>query len=120
MAGFRDLNFIERRNAATNAKKAALERFRANAADPAFAERQKARTASAADRVEAKRVREIEKAERKARDAKLAMDAKHEAASQAERTLTEKTNRDLALRAERKTARDARYAARKSRSKGAR
>lgn len=116
MTGFRDLNFIERRNAATNAKKAALERFRAAAADPAFAERQKARTASAADRAEGKRVREIEKAERKARDTH----AKNEAVSQAARTLTEKANRELALQIERKTARDARYAGRKSRSKGAR
>src|ERR1700691_5911272 len=105
MTGFRDLNFIERRNAATNAKKAALERFRAAAADPAFAERQKARTASAAERTEAKKVREIEKAERKVRDAKLAMEAKHEAALKAERTLTENANRELALQTERKTAR---------------
>jgi len=120
MTGFRELNFIERRNAATNAKKAALERFRANAADPTLAERQEARTASAAVRAEAKRVRGIEETERKARDAKLAMDAKHEATSQAERTLAEKANRELALQIERKTARDARYAARKLRSKGAR
>ena len=56
MGGFKDLNFVDRRNAAADAKKAALEKFRANAADPAFAERQKARTASAADRAEAKRV----------------------------------------------------------------
>jgi hypothetical protein len=120
MIGFRDPNFIERQNAATNAKKAALERFRAAAADPAFAERQKARTASAANRAEGKRVREIEKAERKARDAKLATDAKNEAASQAARTLIEKANRELASQTERKTARDARYAARKSKSKGRR
>jgi hypothetical protein len=120
MAGFKDLSFIERRNAAANAKKADLEKFRANAADPTSAERRKARAASAADRAEGKRVREIEKAERKVRDDKLAMEAKHEAALQAERTSTEKANREVALQADRKAARDARYAARKTRSKGAR
>jgi hypothetical protein len=120
MAGFRDLSFIERRNAAANAKKADLEKFRANAADPTSAERQKARAASAADRAEGKRVRGIEKAETKARDDKLAIEAKHEAALQAERTLTETAKRELALQTERKAARDARYAARKTRSKGGR
>jgi len=120
MAGFKDLNFIERRNAAANAKKAALEKFRANAADPAAAERQKVRAASATDRAKAKRVRDIEKAERKDRDAKLAIEAKHAAAALAERTLAETTKRELALEIERKAARDARYAARKSRPRGAR
>jgi hypothetical protein len=120
MTGFRDPNFIERRNAAESAKKAALEKFRANAADPAFAERQKARTESAADRVKAKSIRDTEKAEAKARDAKLAAEAKHEAAVLAERTLTEKANRELALEIERKAARDARYAARKAIPRGAR
>ena len=120
MAGFKDLDFIERRNAAANARKAALEKFRAHAADPASAERQKVRTADAVERAEAKRVRDIEKAERKARDAKLALEAKAEAALQAERALAEKAKRELALESERKLARDARYAARKSKKKGAR
>jgi hypothetical protein len=117
MAGFKDLSFIERRNAAANAKKADLEKFRANAADPSSAERRQARAAGAADRAEGKRVRDIEKAEKKALDDKLAIEAKHEAASQAEHALTEKANRELALETERKAARDARYAARKTRSK---
>ena len=47
-----------------HSKKAALEKFRQNAADPAFAERQTARIASANTRRAAKNVREIEKAEK--------------------------------------------------------
>ena len=48
MGGFKDLSFVERRNAAADAKRAALEKFREHAADPVVAERQKARTAGAA------------------------------------------------------------------------
>jgi hypothetical protein len=120
MAGFKDLGFVERRQAAADTKRAALERFRANAADPAVAERQKARTADAADRAESSRLRAIAKAEQKARDAQLAMEAEREAAVQAERALIEKAGREAAVQAERKTARDARYAARKARSKAGR
>ncbi|MGA8616442.1 MAG: DUF6481 family protein [Xanthobacteraceae bacterium] len=120
MAGFKDLSFAERRNAAADAKKAALEKFRQHAADPVTSERQKARTAGAADRAEANRLRKIEKAEAKARDAQLAIEAERNAAAQAERALAEKANREAALQIERKTTRDARYAARKARSKGAR
>ena len=43
-------DFVERRNAATNAKKTALEKFRAHAGDPGLAERQTARVALAARR----------------------------------------------------------------------
>jgi len=120
MAGFKDLSFAERRNAAAEAKKAALEKFRERAADPVAAERHKERTAGAADRAEAKRLREIKKAEAKARAAQSAIEAERHAAEQAQRALIEKANREAVLEAERKTARDARYAARKSRSKGAR
>lgn len=120
MAGFREPSFIERQAAAAKARKADLEKFRANAADPAAAERQKARMADAAERAERKRIREIEKAEKKKRDDELALAAKREAALQAERALIEKKNRELALEAERKAARDARYAARKKRTKGTR
>ena len=110
-------DFVERRNAATNAKKAALEKFRAHAIDPALAERQAARLALAGERTAAKKAREIKKAERKAHDAELAMEAKRAADTQAERALAEAASRELALQTERKAARDARYAARKARSK---
>ena len=117
MGGSKDPDFVERRNAAANAKKAAVEKFRANAADPAFAERQMARTTSAAGRAVARRSREIEKAETKVRDAELAAKAKRDGDAQAERALAEKASAEIVVQTERKAARDSRYAARKARSK---
>ena len=117
MGGFKQPDLIERQEAAAKAKKAALEKFRAKAADPALADRLTARTASAADRKALKSVREIEKAEKKVRDAERAQQAERDAAMQAERAKAESAQRKLALQAEQKTARDARNAARKSRSK---
>ena len=111
------LDFVEPRNAATNAKKAALEKFRAHAGDPGLAERQTARVALADERTAAKKAREIETAERKVRDAELAMEAERAANARAERALAETASRELALQTERKATRDARYAARKARSK---
>ena len=69
MAGFKNPNLVERQEAAAKARKAALEKFLAKAADPALAERLTARTASAAERKAVRTVREAEKAETKARDA---------------------------------------------------
>ena len=117
MGSFKDSDFIERQDTASRAKKAALEKFRANAADPAFAERQSAWMASAAERTAARRVREIERAEKRALDAEVAKQAEHDAAQRAQRALAENADRELALQAERKAVRDARYAARKERSK---
>jgi hypothetical protein len=117
MSSSREPDFIERRNAAANAKKVAVEKFRANAADPSFAERQTARTTRAAGRAVARQARETEKAEIKVRGAELATAARRDAEAQAERALAEKAHRELVMQAERKTARDARYAARKARSK---
>jgi Family of unknown function (DUF6481) len=117
MSGFKQPDFVDRQATAAKAKKAALEKFRASAADPAFAERQTARIASAKTRRAAKNVREIEKAERKARDAERAQQAERDAAIEAEHAAAENANREVTLQAERKAARDARYAARKSRSK---
>ncbi len=117
MSRLKDPDFAERQQAAAKAKKAALEKFLAKAADPALAERLSARTASAADRRANKNAREIEKAEMKARDAERAEQAKREAAKAAEHAKAESAERERALEAERKASRDARYAARKSRSK---
>jgi len=114
---FKQPDLLERQQAAAKARKAALEKFRAKAADPALADRLTARTASAADRKAIKNVRAIEKAEKKARDAERAQQAERDAAMQAERAKAESAQRELALETERKAARDARYAARKSRSK---
>jgi len=117
MGGFKDPDFVERQNAATKARKAVLDKFRANAADPTVAERQVARAAGAADRAAARKVRATEKAEKKVADAEAAKQAERAAAEQAERERAEEANRELASQAEQKTARDARYAARKARSK---
>jgi len=117
MAGFRNPDFTERQEAAAKAKKAALEKFRAKAADPTLAERLTARTVSAADRKAIKDAREAEKAEQKAREAERAAQAARDAAAAAERAKIENADREVALQAEQKAARDARYAARKTRSK---
>jgi len=117
MNGFRPPDFAERQEAAAKAKQAALEKFRAKAADPALAERLTARTVSAAERRASKNVRDIEKAEQKAHDAERAQQAERDAAIAAERAKTESAQRELTLQAEKKSARDARYAARKARSK---
>jgi hypothetical protein len=52
MSGFKDPSYLERKGAATDARKAALEKFRAKTAanDPAAAERQAAREAISAAR----------------------------------------------------------------------
>jgi hypothetical protein len=63
MSGFKELDFFKRQEAAAIAKKAALEKFRAKAADPALADRLKERTARAAERKAIKDAREVEKAE---------------------------------------------------------
>jgi hypothetical protein len=117
MAGFKNPNLLERQEAAAKARKAALDKFRAKAADPALAERLTARTASAADRRAIKSDRDAEKAETKARNAERARQAERDAAIEAERATAERAERALALQAEQKIARDARYAARKTKSK---
>jgi hypothetical protein len=117
MAGFKNPNLLERQEAAAKAKKAALQKFLAKAADPALAERLTARTAGAAERQAVRSVRQAEKAETKAQNAERALKAERDAALQAERDKAERTQRELALQAEQKAGRDARYAARKTRSK---
>jgi len=117
MAGFKNPDLRERQEAAAKARKAALQKFLAKAADPALAERLTARSADAAERKAVRTVRETEKAETKARDAERALKAERDAALQAERDKAERAQREAALQAEQKAARDARYAARKTRSK---
>ena len=48
MSGFKEPDFLKRQEAAAIAKKVALEKFRAKAADPALADRLTERTARAA------------------------------------------------------------------------
>jgi hypothetical protein len=61
MSGFKEPDSLKRQEAAAIAKKAALEKFRAKAADPALADRLTERAARAADRKAIKDVREAEK-----------------------------------------------------------
>jgi Family of unknown function (DUF6481) len=117
MAGFKQPDFMQRQEAAAEARKIASERYRAKIADPALAERLTERAARAAERGAIKATREIEGAEKKAREAARAQQAERDAAIEAERVKAESATRDRALQAEQKAARDARYAARKSRSK---
>jgi hypothetical protein len=116
VSGFKQPDLLERQKAAAEAKKAALDKYRAKTADPALAERLTARAAGAADRRAAKNVRESEKVQRKAREAERAQQLEREAAVEAARAAAESAERELAVQAERKVARDARYAARKARS----
>ena len=113
--GFKEPTFADRQGAAQNAKKALLERFKAKPGpdDPETLKRQAERQAIAEQRALAQKAREQEKAEKKAREAEKAA----ELAAQAERERAEKEAADIALKAEQKAARDARYAARKEKGK---
>ena len=131
MAIYREKDIFERRNAANEAKKALLERFKARPADddPAVLARKAERQAI----LEARAIREAEKAklkqERLAREAaeRAAREAAEEAArlaaeeiaqAEAKRKEAEENERIARLlsdEAERKAKRDARYAARKQR-----
>lgn len=120
MGSYKGEDFRERGNTAANARKAAVERYRAQpgADDPSVLERQAALRAIS-------EAREIRIAERKAaRAAETARLAAEQSARDAERIANdaERIARDAelaaqnaALETERKAARDARYAARKKR-----
>lgn len=120
MAIYREKDIFERRNAANEAKKALLERYKQRPAedDPRVQARKAEREAILAARAE----REAEKArlkqEKLAREAAERAEAERIAAEQARIREAEEAERiaaELALEAERKAKRDARYAARKSR-----
>jgi len=126
MAGFNDTSFLERREVAAKAKKAVLEVFRAKTDpnDPAVIDRARARReiaaareVRAAERAAARLAREREIAEQQTRDAAQAAQAAAEAAERAAREKRETADREVALEAERKAERDARYAARKLRQR---
>jgi hypothetical protein len=106
-------NFDDRISAAAAAKQALLERFRAKptVGDPAWEEKQAELKAIA-------EARDARAAERKAaKDAEAARLAAEEAAKQAAKlaAAAESKAKATALEAERKAARDAKYAARKAR-----
>jgi uncharacterized protein DUF6481 len=117
MKGFKEKTFADRLQEAADARKAALERFRTRPAadDPDVIKKREERMAIAA-------AREAREAERRAvKEAEAAARAERETVERAERDARErreaieKVIRDAADAAERKAARDARYAARKAR-----
>jgi hypothetical protein len=120
MAIFKNTNFDERRNSAEAAKKAALEKFRALTAqiNEGAAERLTARQAIMAAREVRAEEREAARLVAEARAAEVLAEREQVLkAEQAERDAmaAERAERDVASAAERKAARDARYAARKAR-----
>ena len=109
LTAYKDKGFNERLSTSADARKAMLERVRAQPGpdDPAMVERRAAREAIIV-------AREARAAERKAaREVELAQEAAREA--EKVRLAAEQAAKDAALEAERKAARDARYAARKAR-----
>jgi hypothetical protein len=119
MGGFREPSLSERQAASAKARKAALDKFRAQArpGEPAFVQQQAERVSRAAERTAAKNARAAEKAEKLARETAERERATREAAEKAAREAEEKKARAAALEAEQKAARDKRYAARKARQK---
>jgi hypothetical protein len=115
MSGFKEPSFADRQKAAQQARKDILNKFRAQPGpdDPAVKQRQAEREAQAVLRAKAKEARDAEKAERQLREAAAAA----EEATRLAREKEEAAARELELEAERKAARDARYAARKKRKK---
>ncbi len=109
--------FGDRLSAARDAKQAMAAKFRQRSGldDPAVAERRAARAAVSA----ARDARIVDReAQRVAESARLAAERETLAAEQAEqekRAAIEKIENEARLEAERKAARDARYAARKAR-----
>ena len=118
MGGFKQPDFIERQEAAAKARKVALEKFRAKAADPALAQRLTARAVRAAERSAIKTTREIERAKKEVREAERAQQAERDAVIEAECAKAESAERERALQVKQKAARDARYAANRERSAG--
>ena len=113
MSGFKEPSFADRQKTAQQARQNILNKFRAKPGhdDPLVQQRQAEREAQAADRAKAKLARDAAKAEKKVRDAEAAV----QAAAQFAREKEEAAAKEVALEAERKAARDARYAARKKR-----
>jgi len=113
MSGFREPSFADRQKAAQEAKQKLLSKFRGQPGpdDPAVKQRQAEREAQAAERAKTKLARDAAKAEKKRREEEAAAAAATKLAREKEEAATQ----EAALEAERKAARDARYAARKKR-----
>ena len=126
MRGFKEKGFNDKLEAAAKAKQAQLERARAKSPlnDPEFAGRQAERKRQAEEREARLALRAAEKAAEAKREAERRLVAEAERI-EAERLTEEarlkarreEADRLVALAAEQKSARDARYAARKQRKK---
>jgi hypothetical protein len=115
MSGFKEPGFSDRQKAAQQAKQKLLEKFRSQpgANDPEVAKRRAEREAIAVNREKARLAREAEKVDQKRKEEEAA-------AAEAARIAREKEEevaRAASLEAEQKAKRDARYAARKERGK---
>lgn len=126
MRGFKEKGFNDKLEAAAKAKQAQLERARAKSPlnDPDFARRQAERKRQAEERDARLLARVAEKAaeaernaERRASDEADRIAAAKLAEEERLKTRREEADRLVALAAEQKAARDARYAARKQRKK---
>lgn len=112
----RETSLQDRLSASNEARRAQLERARANdpTKRPEFMQQQEARRAAIAERD--RKAAERREAERLAAE-RAAAEAAAAAAERQAREAAEAAAREAALEIERKAARDARYAARKNRSK---
>lgn len=126
MRGFREKGFNDRLEAAAKAKQAQLERARAKSPlnDPDFTRRQAERKRLAEEREARVAARAAEKAaaaqreaERRAAEEAARLEAERLADEARAKARREEADRLVALAAEQKAARDARYAARKQRRK---
>jgi hypothetical protein len=111
MSGFKEPSFADRQKTALDSKRNILKKFHAKPGpdDPAVLRRQAEREAHATKRVKAKAARDATKVEQKSR-------AAEEAALAVEQLARDKADaaaKEIALEAQRKAARDARYASRK-------
>lgn len=118
MSGFKEPDFSDRQKSANDARKALLERFKAQPGpdDPAVQARAAERAAIAEAREKARIVREAKKAEEK----RLAEEAALAEAIRLEEEKKAAIAAAATLEAEKKAARDARYAARKNKLKSKR
>jgi hypothetical protein len=119
MAAFKDVEFNERISAATNAKKALLEKFKAKPGpgDPEFDRRQAERVAAAEAREAARQRRLKEKEEARQAALRAEQAAREAEAARLEAEAKAQAELEAKREAEAKAARDARYAARKARKK---
>jgi hypothetical protein len=124
MSNFRSPDVLERRNNAAAVKKAMLEKFKAAAQDPALEQQRlnriainQARDVRAAEREAARKVQEAEQAKQAALAAERAAQAQREKEAAEALLAAEAAERETAVEAEKKSERDARYAARKAAKK---